>query len=175
MSVCSSPTNPVTEDFDVVIRLGRPDEPYLVCRRLMSTTGQLYVAAERAAELELDDPDAVERLGRIVLHHSGMPRWVFTSETGVVHEMQSKPLVVVEDPLVAIRVLETGVGVAMLPDHLGDPLVAQNRAVPVLPSFRGPTVDVYVVLPPRRGRNPAVRAFLDELEAQATTLYPSTL
>ena len=59
----------------------------------------------------------------------------------------------------------TGLGVALLPDHLCRKSIAEGRLVHVLQEWRGVRGVVHLVFTTRRGLPPAVRALIDHLAA----------
>jgi DNA-binding transcriptional LysR family regulator len=164
VAVTAHGPDPLAEDLDVVLRLGRPEEPYLIARRIVASPLRLYVGAKAAWTGELRDPAAVEGLGRIVVGVPGSPEvWGLSDAEGREVRMASAPLVTVGDPTVALGILRAGAGVAFLPSVYGEPRVKGGDFMRVLPEHEGPTVEVYASFPPRRASVPAVRAFIDLL------------
>ena len=156
--------DPLAEELDVVLRLGRPEEPYLIARKIAATTLRLYVSAQNKHRVDIDDPDAVEALGRIVVDVPGSPHeWRLTDPDGQALDLVSKPMCSVGDPTVALGVIRSGAGVAFLPATFGEPRVLSGDFVRALPTFSGPDVEIFASFPPRRASVPAVRAFLDIL------------
>lgn len=163
--------DPVAEDLDLVLRIGKPEESYLSTRLLVSSQLALYAFRSTAAEIDLDDPVAVEGLGRIVIAVDQVPaQWRLSDKTGRTIEMKAKPLVRVGDPTVAIGILNSGSGVAKLPMIYGEPLVRAGALVRALPGWTGPPLEIYAAMPPRRMSVPAVAAFLDILIEHAKRL-----
>lgn len=84
----------------------------------------------RGAEaIDIHDPAAVERLGRIVIEAAGMPRdWLLSGPAGEQVLLASEPIVAVREPLMAVGLLRAGLGrgVALLPDLYGEKQVAEG-------------------------------------------------
>ncbi|MEL6399664.1 MAG: LysR family transcriptional regulator [Cyanobacteria bacterium J06626_4] len=164
LRVTSQGPDPVAEKLDVVLRLGRPTEPYLVSSRIVKSPLALYAFRTRAAAIDLDDAIAVEQLGRITIDVEGAPQdWLLKNEQAQEILMQSEPLVAVGDPTVALGILSAGLGVTFLPQIYAEPLAQAGVLVRALPGFTGPDLEIYAALPPKRSSVPAVRAFLDML------------
>lgn len=164
VSVTALGPDPLAEELDVVLRLGRPEEPYLIARRIMTTKLRLYVSAELGDDVDLEGPDAVEALGRIIINVPGSPHdWTLADADGQSLNMVSKPMCMVGDPTVALGVLRSGAGVTLLPAAFGEPRVQRGELKGALPRFAGPGVEIFASFPPRRASVPAVRAFLDLL------------
>lgn len=156
--------DPLAEDLDVVIRLGRPEEPYLIARKIVAGTLRLYVPASVGETVDLNDAGAVEDLGRIIVDVPGVPsEWRLTHPDGRSVMLASRPKCLVGDPTVVLGILRAGAGVAILPSVYGEPRVQNGDFLRALPGFEGPQVEVFASFPPRRASVPAVRAFLDLL------------
>ena len=74
LKVTSQGPDPITENLDIVMRIGRPTEPYLVASRIVSSPLALYAFRTRASEIDLGDAVAVENLGRITIDVAGVPQ-----------------------------------------------------------------------------------------------------
>ncbi|MEZ4450511.1 MAG: LysR family transcriptional regulator [Nannocystaceae bacterium] len=160
--------DPLSDDLDVVLRVARPREPHLISRRILAATLRLYAAKEVAAGIDVDDPAAVEALGRVVIDAAGVPReWLLTGPGGARAALTREPVVTVSEPLVAVGVLEGGLGVALLPALYGERKVAEGRFIRLLPDLQGETIEIFAIYPPRRASVPAVRAFIDILLDEA--------
>ncbi|ESA33582.1 family transcriptional regulator [Leptolyngbya sp. Heron Island J] len=164
LQVTSQGPDPVVEDLDVVLRIGRPTAPYLVSSRIVKTALALYTFRTRASEIDLNDALAVEGLGRITINVAGVPQeWILSNNEHRKIFMKSEPLVAVGDPTVALSILSSGSGVACLPQIYAEPLAHAGILARALPAFSGPDIEIYAALPPKRSNVPAVRAFLDML------------
>ena len=130
----------------------------------MATKLRLYASSQVQDQVDLNDVDAVEALGRIIVNVPGSPHeWHLTGPDGRSISLLSKPMCSVGDPTVALGVLRSGAGVAFLPAAFGEPRVLSGDFVHALPKFAGPSVEIFASFPPRRASVPAVRAFLDVL------------
>ncbi len=164
LRVTSQGPDPVAEELDVVIRVGRPSEPYLVCRKIVGSPLALYAFGTRAAGIDFCDPNAVEGLGRVHIAIDEFPReWELTGPSGDTVRLTGEPLISVSEPTVALSILSAGLGVAFLPMLYAEPLARAGVLVRALPGFAGPEMELFAALPPRRSNMPAVRAFLDLL------------
>ncbi|MEM1251177.1 MAG: LysR family transcriptional regulator [Cyanobacteria bacterium P01_H01_bin.21] len=164
LRVTSQGPDPVVENLDIVLRIGRPTEPYLVSSRIVKSPLALYVFRTRSSEIDLDDAVAVEQLGRITIGVDGVPQdWLLKNDDNQEILMKSEPLVAVGDPTVALGILSAGPGVAFLPQIYAESLAQAGVLVRALPAFKGPDLEIYAALPPKRSSVPAVRVFLDML------------
>ncbi|MEO0488089.1 MAG: LysR family transcriptional regulator [Cyanobacteria bacterium P01_A01_bin.123] len=175
LRVTSRGPDPVAEELDVVLRIGRASEPYLVSRRIVKSPLALYAFRTRASEIDLCDAVAVEQLGRITIDVAGVPQnWILSNDQGQEIRMTSEPLVAVGDPMVALGILSAGPGVAFLPQIYAEPLARAGALVRALPDFRGENIEIYASLPPKRSSVPAVRAFLEMLINHVATIEETT-
>ena len=163
--------DPVAEDLDLVLQIGKPAGSHLVARRVVASPMALYAARTAAAEHDVTDVEAVRRMRRVVIDVDNVPPvWELTHRDGRRLRLDGPPLLHVGDPTVAIAVLQAGAGVAKLPRAYGEPLARAGALVRVLPDWTGPVMEIYGVMPPRRAAIPAVAAFLDILGRHAARL-----
>ena len=156
--------DPLAENLDVVLRIGRPSEQHLIARRILDAPLRLYISANRDEPVDVSDPAAVEAVGRIRIDVPGVPHdWVLHDKAGKTIRMASAPMASVGDPTVALGILRSGHGVAFLPSLFGDPRIASGDFTRALPEFEGPRIEIFASFPPRRASVPAVRVFIDLL------------
>lgn len=156
--------DPLEEDLDIVLQLGRPDAPYLIARKIVSSRFRLYCAADMAKRLQHAGPSDIEKLGRIVISVPGYPEdWTVTDAAGQTVTLCSHQICAVADPSVAIEIISAGHGLAFLPVIFCEPHVADGTIGCVLADYTGPQIDLFATFPPKRASIPAVRAFLDLL------------
>ena len=166
--------DPLTEDLDIVLRVGRAAEPHLVSKRLLVSQLALYAFRTSAAKFDLNDPRTVDRLGRIVIDVENVPAdWVLSTEDGETVRCSGPALAHVGDPMVAIGIMNAGSGVAFIPMIYGEMLAKAGAIVRVLPRWCGPTLEIYACMPARRAAVSAVRAFLEILDEKAREIVAS--
>ncbi|QPH54233.1 LysR family transcriptional regulator [Pontivivens ytuae] len=156
--------DPLAEDLDVVLRLGRPPEPYLIARRILKTERALYVSRQVATRVDLDDPKAVAQIPRIQSGVPGSPfTWTLTDDGGTRIEIDSPPACIVGDPSVELEIVRSGYAMALLPKLYIEAQRDGGDLVRALPVYAGPDVEIYASFPPKRASVPAVRVFIDLL------------
>ncbi len=162
--ITSAGPDPLDDELDVVVRIGRPSAPYLVARRVLVGTLRLYCSPAIAAGMDVSDPNAVESLERVVVDVERVPTtWVVSDEAGRSVSLARPPIVSVGDPMVSFALMRNDVGMAFLPDVYAEGLVAAGELVRLLPSFSGPPIEIFLAFPPRRSNVPAVRLFIDPM------------
>ena len=172
LHITSRPIDPLAEDFDVTLQIGRPSQPSLIARRMLEATLGLYAHPDALLGIDPNEPDEVAMVGRIVVRMDGLPGdWTLTHrERGHAIVLDAAPTIGVSDPTVAFDMLRAGHGMMLVPRIWGEGIVAGASLVPVLPEWDGPTIEIFAVMPPRRANVPAVRAFLDLMFEQARAL-----
>jgi LysR family transcriptional regulator for bpeEF and oprC len=154
--------DPLRENFDVVVRIVAPLEPYLIVTRLADAELRLYAAPALASSIS----------GLLDLHHTpaiatsntGAPELVWMLAAGSrTTEVRAVVRCTVNDPESACSLAAAGLGIAALPEFLAHEFVERGALVPVLPLFSAGRVGIYAALPPRRTSIPVVKAFLDGL------------
>lgn len=121
---------------DIAVAIGRLPDSSLLTRRLGESTDKLYAAPAYVAEhgsprkpSELSLHDAV--LTRAV---AGEGRWELTGPKGNEH-VDVHGRMVGDHLQFTIDAAIAGLGIAMLPSWVGDPLVADGKLVAILPKF----------------------------------------
>lgn len=164
ISISIAGPDPLSDDFDVVLRLGRPKEPYLIARRIAETPMKLFGPKGFAARFDLRDHDVVARLPRIALDEEPAFRdWTLTDASGQEIRMVSEPVGFAGDPMVALALVSADVGVTLLPEAFGDEWIQQSGAIGILPGFSAGNAGLFAVFPPGRSSIPAVRVLIDRL------------
>ncbi len=59
-----------------------------------------------------------------------------------------------------------GIGVALLPTHVGQAAISTDRLVHLLPDWHTPYGTIHAVFSSRKGRVPSVRALIDHLAVE---------
>ena len=167
LAVSGDAPDPFDDELDVVLRIGRPEAPDLVSRRVLSGTLGLYASTALAGSVDVEDPESVAELERIVIAADGVPaHWTLVDGEGREVTLESPPILAVGDPMIAFALLRRDVGTAFLPDVYAEPLVAAGELRRLLPGHAGPAIEIYVCFPPRRSSVPAVRLFIDLVVAE---------
>lgn len=152
----------VYENFDLALRLGRPENngliirPVGVVRRILVAAPQLLArigpvdTLARFAEAPLVGPLSTAPLDTLTLFRAG-----------VVCEARVRPVLRSNNPDVVVRTLVGGHAVGpiqtlLVPDELRD-----RRLVRILPDYEFRSSDAFLAYPSVRFMRPAVRAFTD--------------
>lgn len=169
--VAAAGPDPLADDLDLVLRLGRPQEPYLIARRIARTPMKLYCGPAFAQAHPVDDAESVRLMPRVCIDAPGVPvDWHLRHAGGQDVSLTAPPAIMAGDPTVALGLVGAGAGITMLPALFGDEQVERGEAAAVLPSHDMGTIEIFAVFPPRRSSVPAVRVFIDYLIAYAETL-----
>ena len=153
----------LTEDIDVVIRIGPLANSELIARRL--ATFELWPCASPAY---LDRRGIPARPGDLATHaivaHSDRQRsWPFTSRSGAITDVELRPVAVIPEPAVMRTMLLGGAGIGWLPDfHAADALVG-GSLIRLLPEWSSGAVEAHALYPSHRSLSAKVRVFIDAL------------
>lgn len=175
--------DPVAADLDVCLRVGRPDQPHLITRRVLDARLMLVASPDALLGVDPNDPDEVRALDRVCVSLPSLPlTWTLQRESGLeasveadeegapVVTLDRPPLLTVNDPSTALEVVVGGAGMTFVPGFEIEDRLASGALVPVLPVWGGPRLEVHAVMPPGRTKVPAVRAFLDLMDERAREL-----
>ena len=151
-------------EADLAIRMRSPTQLDLVQRRLMTVHNQAYAS-----------PDYLEAHGtpktagdlddhRLIIYSDGplsrvtTPNWLLRA--GENPAAPRRPVLKVNNILAMLRAVESGLGIASLPDY-----IVQNHTgvVRVLPELEGPSIETFFVYPEELRHSKRIAVFRDFL------------
>lgn len=145
-------------EADLALRLSRPDEPEVICRRLGVLRFALYAAPSHLAGRA--EADWSWCAGDDTLAHLPQERWLERRRAG-------RPAVFRANDLSALRAAAAaGVGVALLPDAL----VADHPDLVRLEAAPEADREIWLAVHPDIARNARARAVIERLAAIVATL-----
>ncbi|SHG61640.1 DNA-binding transcriptional regulator, LysR family [Kaistia soli DSM 19436] len=100
--------------------------------------------------------------------------WYLEAEDGQKRVIRIEPRLGCEDMATVRDAAISGLGVAILPDHVCREALEAGKLVRILPEWRGVQGNVHLVFTTRRGLPPAVRALIDHLAAGFPRGAPAT-
>ncbi|WP_428674464.1 LysR family transcriptional regulator [Roseibium sp.] len=159
-------------EADVAIRLRQPTQPDLIQRKLFTVHFHVFAAPEYLQRF--GTPTSIEDLDhhRIIAFGEQAPAYLRSMnwlETAGRAETNPRRSVLKANNLVALkRAVQTGVGIAMLPDYIID---KASNIVPVMMDLEDkvPSFDTYFVYPSELRNTARVTAFREFLLANAQT------
>jgi DNA-binding transcriptional LysR family regulator len=160
----------LTQDrIDLAVRLGPAVEGDVIASRLMTTRYRVVASpAYLAGSPALDGPADLAR-HRLLLFtiRPFRSRWLFRDAAGTVHEQPVAGDVAVSPAGAILDAALAGMGVALLPDYLTDPRIAEGRLAHLLPQWdvAATTFDTgaWLVYPSRAFVPAKTRAMIDFL------------
>ncbi len=152
----------VHEGFDLAIRVGTLPDSALAARRLGTLAYGLYAAPpylKRQAAPRLPEDLAAHDL--LVFAGTGQRAQWTLSRGDETRRVALKPRFRASNTFAVRDAAADGLGIALLPRPVGDPLVAEGRLREVLRDWQAPEVPVHAVFASARYLAPKVRAFVD--------------
>ena len=151
-------------EADVAIRPWPSRQPDLVQRHLMTMYYHVYAAPEYLKEKGM--PKTAEDLDNhqlVVYGEDATPpidnlNWLL--EVGVKDGGPRKPILRVNSIYGIFRAVQSGLGIAALPDYMSR---EAGNLVEVLPEIEGPSIDVYFVYPEELRKNKRIGVLRDYL------------
>ncbi len=151
-------------EADVAIRMMPPRQPELIQRHLVTMHYHLFAAPEYLAEHGA--PQSVEDLDRhsLIVYGEGarLPvsnvNWLL--EIGRPEGQPRKAVLKVNSIYGIFRAVQSGTGIAALPDYLSR---EADNLVEVLPELRGPSFDAFFVYPEELRHSKRIGVFRDFL------------
>ncbi|SJZ94482.1 LysR family transcriptional regulator [Consotaella salsifontis] len=155
---------------DAAIRLRAPQQPDLIQRRLF--TVHLHVYASPAYLSRFGRPRSIEELDkhRIVTFGEPTPSYLRNlnalETVGLPDNQVRSPILQINNLMSIKLVIESGIGLALLPDYMID---KQSKLVQVLPDVDLPTFDTYFCYPEQLRNAAKLKVFRDFLISKART------
>jgi DNA-binding transcriptional LysR family regulator len=161
--------DPVREGIDCVIRIGRPADSELICRRLgelaegtFASPAYLARHGEPRTPAELDG----HRMIGFISSATKVPMpFVFSTPQGLTTVTLPVSVSVTSADTNACLAMH-GLGMIQVPRYRVEQELASGQLVEVLRDFPPPPIPVYLLYPEGRQRTPRARAFMEWAEAQ---------
>ncbi len=151
-------------EADVAIRLTPPTQPDLIQRHLVTVHMHIYAAASYVKDHGL--PTAVEELDdhRLIVYGEDtrppVPDVNWLLRLGRDSGKLRRPALTVNNVYGILRAVQSGAGLAALPEYMGHDLI---DLVQVLPDLEGPQFDAYFVYPEELRSAKRIQVFRDFL------------
>jgi DNA-binding transcriptional LysR family regulator len=151
-------------EADVAIRMSPPRQPDLVQRHLMTVRHLIY--ASRDYLKKHGTPQKPEDLAkhRIVIYGSDtrppVPNVNWLVELGQRSNYERRPILTVNNLYAISRAVESGLGIAALPDFMEHEM---RDLVRILPELQGPEIEAYFVYPEELRASKRIAVFRDFL------------
>jgi len=151
-------------EADVAIRMRRPTQPDLVQRHLLSVHLHAYASAKYIEKWGM--PMSTDELDdhRLIVYSDGPlarvtnPGWLLDRGSG--EGGHRHPIFKVNNTLGMLRAVESGIGIAALPDYI---IKLDSKAVRVLPDTDGPSIETFFVYPEELRNSKRIGVFRDFL------------
>ncbi len=151
-------------EADLAIRMRAPTQPDLVQRRLMTVHIHAYASPAYLEEhgTPVDAADLDDH--RMIVYSDGplsrvtMPNWLLRA--GENPDKPRRPTLKVNNILAMLRAVESGLGIAALPDYI---VRDHSNAERVLPDLEGPPIETYFVYPEELRHSKRIAVFRDFL------------
>lgn len=151
-------------EADVAIRMTPPRQPDLIRRRLISMHHRAFASEEYLAEY--GTPQTLEDLDHhrlVAYEESSHPpfteiNWLL--KAGARKDHPRRPILRVNSIYAMFRAASTGLGIAAIPDYMGQ---LARHLVPILPELEGPAFDTFLVYPEELRHSRRIAVFRDYL------------
>lgn len=156
----------VHEGFDLAIRVGPLPDSTLAARRLGTLTYALYASGDYLERRGVPpSPKALAEHDLLVFTRSTTASGWQLSRNGETVQVASPPRFRASNSFAVRDLAASGLGIALLPRLIGDPLVAGGSLRTVLEGWSPPDVPVSAVFASARFLAPKVRAFIEVASA----------
>ena len=151
-------------EADVAIRMRKPVQPDLVYRKLMTFHYHIYSSPQYLKRFgtpkNLDDLDN----HKLITYGEEAPpplrdvNWLVTA--GKPASTKRQPIMQVNNAYAIMRAVESGLGIASIPDYIAD---GTNRLVRIMDDVEAPARDAYFVYPEELRNSKRINVFRDFL------------
>jgi DNA-binding transcriptional LysR family regulator len=151
-------------EADVAIRMSPPRQPDLIQRHLLSVPSHVYAAPEYIKKHGMPQtPEDLDEHRLIVYGEDVRPpvqnaNWLL--DAGSRPGRERKPILSVNNSYAMLRAVDSGLGIAGLPDFMANEVASFVR---VLPELTGPSVEAYFVYPEELRTSKRISVFRDFL------------
>jgi DNA-binding transcriptional LysR family regulator len=156
----------IGERIDLALRVRATlDSDAALTMRSLGLSTRILVASPRLASL-VESIEQLASLPALATHDAADDlEWHLETEDGHKKMVRAEPRLGCADMAAIRNAAVSGLGVAILPDHVCRDALMTGGLVRVLPAWRGVQGIVHLVFTTRRGLPPAVRALIDHLAA----------
>lgn len=157
--------DPVSDGYDLVIRVGQQQDSSIMAKKLAETRMQIVGAPAYFEEHGL--PTKIDDLNQhSLLHYSNQPSgsvWRLQSGSGEARTVRASGNLTANDGHSLLQAAEGGLGIAYLPCFLYHEALASGRLISVLNDLPAQSQDIFAMYPHGQYTQPKLRAFLDFL------------
>ncbi|MTT53053.1 LysR family transcriptional regulator [Alcanivorax sp. VBW004] len=156
----------VSEGLDVAIAIGQPEDSSLVARKLMDNRCHLIASPQYlATHPALKTPEDLRDHECLILdcHASFKDFWPLYDDQGDRHAVKVHGRLHTDHSEVLLQWAVDGMGIALKSAWDIQPYLDDGRLVEVLPNYRPPDLDFYLVYPERKCLPAKTRVFMDFL------------
>lgn len=154
-------------EADVAIRMLPPRQPDLIQRHLMTVRYNLYAAAayirRRGQPTSIEDLDGHALITYGEESRPPVPDLNWLLRLGVKSGQRRTPVLSINNVYAILRAVQSGVGIAALPEFM---VQGANDLVRILPEAEGPRIDTYFVYPEELRNSKRIQVFRDFLLLQ---------
>ncbi|WP_114947778.1 LysR substrate-binding domain-containing protein [Microvirga calopogonii] len=152
-------------DLALRVRTALTSDAALTMRSL-GTSRRILVASPQLASRMNEDIVSLAALPTLgTSDDHGETEWSLERSDGTLHVLRHEPRMTCGDFTAVRDAAASGLGIALLPDHVCADELARGKLVHVLRDWSGQKGIVHLVFTTRRGLPPAVRALIDHLAA----------
>lgn len=159
----------VDEGIDLAVRVGAIRSQFLVARRIGSTTLVCCASPDYLARHGMPrTPEDLSRHACLTYEYAPVRnQWRFASPDGSERAVRVAGPIHANNGRMLVALAAQGAGVALEPDFIVAPELADGRLVPILGDWTPPAIPIHAAYPSRRHLSAKVRAFVDFLAERA--------
>ncbi|MBL4838497.1 MAG: LysR family transcriptional regulator [Kordiimonadaceae bacterium] len=165
----------ITEGYDLVVRVGAMQDSSLMCKLIAQTRSHLCASPAYAVRYGL--PKTVASLSDhkvLAMSNAGNgSQWFLENIAGKIQSVEIEPLAAINDFTALRSLVESGRGIAFIPEYVTRDALAQEKLVRVLPDWQSPLINYYVLYPSRKGLTKKAEVWIDFFSRKLKELHAS--
>ncbi len=166
MLVADESVSGSSEDFDVSLRIGEPDDQTFRSQHVTQATKRLIASKDYLQRYGI--PKRLDDLSSHRLLHYTHPNsdhvWSIKAPSGEVRQIRTSGTLAINDDHSLLNACIAGVGIAYLPSFIFKDAMADGSVVDIMPMLPVETLSIHAVYHPSRVIQSKVSAFLDFLK-----------
>ena len=153
----------ISEGFDLVIRVGKLEDSNLISKRLGGGHAGMFAAPDYLQKQ--GTPRLLEELHQhrilVMSDAHNVLNWRMENSSGETYSLNVTPDIQINDLTSLTTVVAGGGGIACLPTYLVRKQVESGQLCRILPEWRTPELNVYMLYPSQRGLTHKARLWMD--------------
>jgi len=153
----------ISEGYDLVFRVGDLQDSSLLSRKIYHARTHLFASPGYVAAFGKPSTPSqlIDHKNLVMSNYNSTTTWVLENTAGDLMSIDVEPSGSVNDFTTLKSIIEADAGIALIPEYIARDSVATKKLVRILPDWRSPLINYYILYPSRKGLTKKSEAFLN--------------